>query len=72
MTFTAQIGLATTLLELAATAIGAGIVVAGFIMASIATLTGRPRRWMDRDPLKDIFLGGTGGMCCLLIDLILR
>jgi hypothetical protein len=44
--FTAQLGLATTLLELAATSIGAGIVVAGFIVASIATLSGGPgERW---------------------------
>jgi hypothetical protein len=39
-----QIGLFTTALELAATSIGAGIVVGGFIVASIATLTGRSQR----------------------------
>jgi hypothetical protein len=72
MTFTAQIGPATTLLELAATSIGAGIVVAGFIVASMATLSGRSRREVERNPLRDIFLGGVGGICCLTIDLILR
>jgi len=68
----AQIGVATTLLELSATSIGAGVVVGGFIVASVATITGQTRSEVDRNSLRDVFMGGIGGMCCLLIDLITR
>ena len=72
MTTLAQVGIFTTALELAATSIGAGILVGGFVVASIATLAGRSRREVDRNALRDIFVGGSVGMYCLLVDLILR
>jgi hypothetical protein len=72
MTSIAQIGPATTLLESTATSIGAGILFTGFVVASIATLTGRSRRGVNSDTLRDIFIGGIGGMCCLTIDLIFK
>lgn len=45
-----QIGLFTRLLELAATSIGAGIVVGGFAAAAIGMIRG----WSRKDTLREV------------------
>jgi hypothetical protein len=68
----AQVGLVTSLLELAATAIGAGVVVGGFLSATVSVLIRRSRKEAEGKPLRDVFLGGLIGMFCLCVDLIVR
>jgi hypothetical protein len=73
MAVVAQIGTFTSLLELVATVIGAGVVVGGFLIAATQTLlAGRWLKELKRDPLKDVFWGGLIGTFCLCIDLIMR
>jgi len=68
----AQIGFATTLLELAATSIGEGIVTGGFVAAAGGMIGGRSRRELEDNALRNGFWGGLGGLSCLLFDLLLR
>lgn len=70
--FFAQIGFATTLLELAATSIGEGIVAGGFAAAAAGMVIGRSRKELEDNALRNGFWGGLGGMSCLCFDLLLR
>ena len=72
MALVAQIGFATTLLELAATSIGEGIVAGGFVAAASGMVGGRSRKELEDDTLRNGFWGGLGGISCLCIDLFLR
>ena len=72
MPVVAQIGFFTTLLELAATAIGAGVVVGGFLAAAVGVLIPQSRKEAEGNPLTDVFWGGLLGMFCLCADLIVR
>jgi hypothetical protein len=67
----AQIGFATTLLELAATSIGEGIVAGGFAAAASGMILGRSRKELEANTLRNGFWGGLGGISCLCIDLFL-
>jgi hypothetical protein len=67
----AQVGFFTTLLELAATSLGAGIVVGGFVAGCAGMRTGRSRKAMDRNALRDVFWGGVLGTLCLSADLLM-
>jgi hypothetical protein len=66
----AQIGFATTLLELAATSIGEGIVAGGFAAAARGMIVGRSRKELEANTLRDGFWGGLRGISCLCIDLL--
>jgi hypothetical protein len=68
MLFVAQIGFFTRLLELVATAIGAGILVGGFVGA----IGGWSRKAVEGDSLKNGFYGGVAGLVCLIADSCLR
>jgi hypothetical protein len=68
----AQIGFFTSLLEVAATSIGTGIVVGGFLAAVVGMFAGRTRREMEADALRVTFYGGSVGMFCLCFDLLMR
>jgi hypothetical protein len=68
----AQIGPLTTMLGLAATAIGAGVVVGGFLAGGAGMLAGRTRKEMEANALRDVFIGGSTGILCLCFDLLLR
>jgi hypothetical protein len=67
----AQIGLATTLLELAATSVGEGIVAGGFVAGAAGMLKGRSRKELEDSALRNAIWGGLGGMSCLCFDLLL-
>jgi VIT1/CCC1 family predicted Fe2+/Mn2+ transporter len=67
----AHIGLAVSL-EAAATSIGAGVVVGGFVAATGAMLSRRSRREVEDTALRDGYIGGVAGMLCLLLDLLTR
>jgi len=69
---TAQIGFATTLLELVATSIGEGIVAGGFVAAAAGMVIGRSRKELEDNALRNGFWGGLRGMSCLCYDLFLR
>ena len=68
----AQVGFATTLLELAATSIGEGIVAGGFTAAASGMVVGRSREELEANAMRNGFWGGLGGISCLCIDLFLR
>lgn len=68
----AYVGLLTTLLEMAATSIGAGVVVGGFVVGGTGMLKGRSRKQMEGNALRDVFFGGLAGMSCLCFDLLMR
>ena len=68
----AQVGFATTLLELAATSIGEGIVAGGFAAAASGMVVGRSREELEANAMRNGFWGGLGGISCLCIDLFLR
>jgi len=72
MFLAAQIGFATTLLELAATSIGEGIVTGGFAAAAAGMVVGRSRMELEANTVRNGFWGGLGGISCLCIDLFLR
>jgi len=67
----AQIGLATTLLELVATSIGEGVVAGGFAAAAAGMVAGRSRKELEANAMRDGFWGALGGLCCLCFDLFL-
>ncbi len=68
----AHVGFATSLLESVATSIGYGIVVVGFAAAAVGMLTGRSRRELEGNALRDGFVGSLVGIFCLCYDLIAR
>jgi hypothetical protein len=68
----AQVGLATTLLELGAASIGEGIVAGGFVAIAAGMARGRSRKELEGNALRHSFWGGLLGMSCLCLDLILR
>ena len=59
MSIVAQIGPASSLLELTASVVGAGVVVGGFLAAAAGMLAGRSRKEMEDNALRDVFWGGT-------------
>jgi hypothetical protein len=72
MVLVGQIGFATTLLELAATSIGEGIVAGSFIAAVVGMVVGRSRKELEGNAMRNGFWGALGGMSCLCFDLLLR
>jgi hypothetical protein len=68
----AQIGFATTLLELVATSTGEGIVVGGVFAACAGMIRGRSRKELEGNAMRNSFAGAVGGMFCLFLDLFLR
>lgn len=72
MLLIAQVGFATSLLELAATSIGEGIVAGSFAAAAAGMVVGRSRGELEPNTLRNGFWGGLGGISCLCIDLFLR
>lgn len=71
MTF-AQIGPLTSMLEAVATAVGAGILLGGFVTGFAGLIEGRPRRELENRILADGYRGGALGAGVVLVDLILR
>jgi hypothetical protein len=68
----ADVGAATALLERLATSMAAGTVIASFVAAGWGVVTGRRRGEIEADALTSTFVGGIGGILCLLYDLWAR
>jgi hypothetical protein len=68
----AQIGLATTLLELVATSIGYGVIVSGSAAMTAGMLLGRSRKELESNALRQSLTGSLLGMFCLCYDLLSR
>jgi hypothetical protein len=66
----AEIGFATSFLEAAATAVGYGAVMGGFVASGVGMVTGRARKDLEANALRAGFIGGFVGMLCLCADLI--
>lgn len=71
MALLAHIGPATTGLEAAATAIGAGVVAGGLVIAGTRRLLVHRLPRSGNDTINDGFWGGLAGMLCLLFDLLI-
>ncbi len=68
----AHIGLATTALESAATTIGAGMLVSGFVMAMVGFARGRTSREVEEGSLRDACIGGGFATWLIVFDLAMR
>lgn len=68
----AEIGLITMVMEASATAIGAGVLLGGFLAGSVGSVRGWPRRLLDRRVLVFGYAGGAVGVLALLVDLVVR
>jgi hypothetical protein len=66
----AQIGPLTSAGEVAATAIGAGILLGSFALGTVALLRGASRQALERRVLSDGYFGGLAAVCAMLIDLM--
>jgi hypothetical protein len=58
----------TPIIEGAATAIGAGIVIGGFLGASGGALRGWSRRQVERNALRDTYVGATWVLAFWVLD----
>lgn len=72
MIFIGGIGFATTLLEVVATSIGFGLVVAGFFTSCVGFLGGRTRKEAEAEALRTAFMGGVAGIFCLCFDVVVK
>ncbi len=68
----AHIGPITAALEAAATSIGAGMLVSGFVMAAVGLASGRTRRDIERDSFRDACIGGLFATGFVALDLSMR
>ena len=67
-----RLGPFTAALEAAATVVGAGILVGGFVIGLVLFLAGRSRAEIAARALTDGFAGGIVGVGFILLDLALR
>ena len=68
----ARIGFLTTLIEGAATAVGAGVVLGGVAMGLWGLAAGRPMVKVEEWALKGGYFGGGFGAGLALVDAVLR
>jgi hypothetical protein len=68
----AAIGFFGSLFEAAATAIGTGVVVGGFLGATAGVIYGWSRKEVEQDSLRDGFIGAVAACAAWLVDLLLR
>jgi hypothetical protein len=68
----AQIGSATGLLEAAATSVGAGMLLSGFVMAVVGFARGRARGQIEKSSLRDACAGGLFAIWLIVLDLSMR
>jgi hypothetical protein len=72
LTIPAHVGLATTALKSAATSIGAGMLVSGFVMAAVGLARGRTRGQIEKNSLRDACFGGLFAIGTIVLDLLMR
>jgi len=63
-----QIGFFTTVIEALATAVGAGILLGGFLAGSVGSVAGMPRHRLDARVLSVGYAGGVVGLGAVLLD----
>lgn len=68
----AQFGPLTTLMEGAAAAVGAGILLGGFATGVAGLVLAWPRREFDARVLKDGYIGGLLGVAMMIADITFR
>jgi len=61
-------GIFTPIIEGAATAIGAGVVVGGFLGATRGVLRGESRKQVESDALRDTYIGAAGVLAIWAFD----
>lgn len=65
---TATAGTFTPIIEGAATAIAAGVVVGGFLGATRGALRGQSRKQVEGDAFRDSYFGATGVLAVWVLD----
>jgi hypothetical protein len=68
----AGVGSLTTILESIARSVGAGMLMASFVMAAAGLLLGWTRGDLESRALRDACLGGLTACVCLILDLWMR
>jgi hypothetical protein len=68
----AQIGPLTGVLEVLATAVGAGVVLGGVAAGITGMVRGSPKADIEENALADGYIGGGVGAALAFVDLILR
>jgi hypothetical protein len=72
LTISAHVGLTTAALESAATSIGAGMLVSGFVMAMVGLARGLTPREVEANSLRDACAGGLAATWMIFFDLAMR
>lgn len=72
LTISAHVGFATAALESAATTIGAGMLVSGFVIATFDFARGRKPREVEESSLRDACIGGGFATWLIVFDLAMR
>lgn len=62
------VGVFTPIIESAATAVGAGLVLGAFAGASSGVTNGRSRREVEGSTLRDSYFGGAGVLVLWIVD----
>ncbi|HEY7456447.1 MAG TPA: hypothetical protein VH703_04145 [Solirubrobacterales bacterium] len=65
-----QVGPFTSLIEGAATAAGAGMLLGGFATGLRGVLAGHPRPTLEGRALEGAYLGGVGGAAAIVTDMV--
>lgn len=68
----AQIGPVTSLIEGVATAVGATMILGGFIVGLYGVARARPRSMVEADALDAAYIGGLIGALAFVADIMIR
>jgi hypothetical protein len=68
----AGIGPVTSMLESAAAAVGASMLLGGFAIGLLGGILGWPRPMLEARVLKGGYFAGVGGAAGLIVDIIIR
>lgn len=68
----AQIGPVTSWIEGVATAVGAAMVLGGFIVGVYCVARGRPRAMIEAGALDAAYIGGLAGVFAAVADIMIR
>jgi hypothetical protein len=71
-TISAHVGPVTAALESAATTIGAGMLLSGFVMAATGFVRGRTPREVEENAVRDACIGGLVATGLIVFDLAMR
>jgi hypothetical protein len=68
----AQIGPVTSLIEGVATAVGATMILGGFVVGLYGVSRGRPRTMIEAAALDAAYIGGFVGVLAVVADIMIR